>query len=324
LACQTVASSQRINFRCFYIYPLKNEKLFGKNQLLALKSWWHTVWHIRYAGNSIKFNLTQKTLFMHNIDRTVDEMEYAGEFEQYPGHSYETAQGEMFENEYGNEHEYAGENEGVYEDEGEFQGEEHEYDHEDEYSDHEVNEMELATELLSVNSEEELEEFLGGLFKRVKGLASKVLKSPAGNMLKGYLKTLAKKALPIAGSALGGIVGGPVGAALAGKATDMVGKALGLELEGLSPEDREFEIAKGYVRFANDAVRRVATDRRYRNQPRTAARNAMVNAARKHAPGFLSPHFYRRYRSVAGSRAGTEESGTWERQPDGTIVLYGL
>src|SRR5258708_3185257 len=127
---------------------------------------------------------------MHNIDRTVDEMEYAGEFEQYPGHSYETAQGEMSENEYGNEHEYAGENEGVYEDEGEFQGEEHEYDHEDEYSDHEVNEMELATELLSVNNEEELEEFLGGLFKRVKGLASKVLKSPAGDMLKGYLKSL--------------------------------------------------------------------------------------------------------------------------------------
>src|SRR5882724_3409873 len=106
---------------------------------------------------------------MHNIDRTVDEMEYAGEYGQLPG------QGEMFEDEYGNEREYAGENESVYEDEGEFQGEEHEYDHEDEYSDHEVNEMELATELLSVNNEEELEEFLGGLFKRVKGLASKVL-----------------------------------------------------------------------------------------------------------------------------------------------------
>src|SRR5262249_23036382 len=153
-------------------------------------------------------------------------------------------------------------------------------DHEGEYTDHEVNEMELATELLSVNSEEELEQFLGGLFKKVKGFASKVLKSPAGDMLKGYLKSLAKKALPAASSILGGAIGGPLGATLANKASDMVGKALGLELEGLSPEDREYEIAKGYVRFANDAIRRVATDRRYRNQPRTAARSAMVNAAR--------------------------------------------
>src|SRR5215467_13055805 len=142
---------------------------------------------------------------MHNIDRTVDE---------FPFNEYETAQGEMFENEYGNEHEYAGENEGVYEDEGEFLGEEHEYDHEGEYTDHEVNEMELATELLSVNNEEELEQFLGGLFKKVKGLAGKVLKSPAGDMLKGYLKTLAQKALPAASGALGGIIGGPIGATI--------------------------------------------------------------------------------------------------------------
>ncbi len=143
-------------------------------------------------------------------------------------------------------------------------------------------------------------------------------------MLKGYLKTLAKKALPAASGVLGGIVGGPLGATIAGKASDMVGKALGLELEGLSPEDKEYEIAKGYVRFANDAIRRVASDRRYRNQPRTAARSAMINAARRHAPGFLSPNFYNRYRNVAGSREGTESSGTWERQQDGSIVLYGL
>jgi hypothetical protein len=262
-----------------------------------------------------KIILTQKTLFMHNIDRTVDE---------FPMHGYETAQGEMFEDEYGSEHEYAGEDESVYEDEGEFQGEEHEYDHEDEYTDHEVNEMEMATELLSVNNEEELEQFLGGLFKKVKGLASKVLKSPAGDMLKGYLKTLAKKALPIASGALGGVVGGPIGAALAGKASDMVGKALGLELEGLSPEDKEYEIAKGYVRFANDAIRRVASDHRYRHQPRTAARTAMVNAARRHAPGFLSPRFYQNYRNAAGSGEGNQANGTWERQQDGSIVLYGL
>src|SRR5215831_6007195 len=263
---------------------------------------------------------------MHNIDRTVDEMQYAGEFgQQYPGHEH------MFEDEdeYGGEHEFEDENASVYEDEGGLPGEEHEfmgeYDHEEEEtSDHEVMEMEQATQLLSVNSEEELEEFLGGLFKKVKGLAGKVLKSPAGDLLKSYLKKMAQKALPAATSMLGGAIGGPVGAALAGKASDMVGKALGLELEGLSTEDKEFEIAKGYVRFANDAIRNATADPRFRHSPKTVARSAMVRAAKRYAPGFLSPRFYQHYRGYTGSRVTTTENGTWERQPDGSIILYGL
>jgi len=35
----------------------------------------------------------------------------------------------------------------------------------------------------------------------------------------------------------------------------MVGKALGLELEGLSLEDREFEGAKQFVKFAGETVK---------------------------------------------------------------------
>ena len=48
----------------------------------------------------------------------------------------------------------------------------------------------------------------------------------------------------MAGSALGGMVGGPLGAQLGGSLANMAGSALGLELEGLSNEDREFEAAK--------------------------------------------------------------------------------
>lgn len=59
----------------------------------------------------------------------------------------------------------------------------------------EAMEMELASELLGVTSEAELEQFLGGLFKKVGGF----FKSGIGKSLGGILKGIAKKALPIVG-----------------------------------------------------------------------------------------------------------------------------
>jgi hypothetical protein len=254
---------------------------------------------------------------MHNIDRTVDEMEFLDEFEQDFGNEFETDHETEFETDGEEEFE---ENE-FEEPQGEYTDEfEEEMEMEFE-SDNEVVETELATELLSVSNEEELEEFLGKLFRKVKRAAGKFIKSPTGNLLKNFLKGLARKVLPIAGTALGGIVGGPIGAGLAGKATQMVGKALGLELEGLSPEDKEFEVAKGYVRYAKDAINRAASDRNQRYSPKSVARSAMTNAARKYAPGFLSPGFADSFRRFP---AGRRIRGTWARRRDGAIVIHGL
>ena len=62
----------------------------------------------------------------------------------------------------------------------------------------EVEEMELAAELMAVSSEEELDQFLGKFFKRAwKGI--KKVARPLGGILKG----IAKKALPFVGGALG-------------------------------------------------------------------------------------------------------------------------
>ncbi|MBC7826262.1 MAG: hypothetical protein H7122_00845 [Chitinophagaceae bacterium] len=267
---------------------------------------------------------------MHNIDRTVDEMEFLDEFEQDFSNEfesdYETDQGGEFEEgEFEFESEFEdtqGENSDEFESDNEFESDmEMESDYELE-SDNEVIETELATQLLSVNNEDEMEEFLGKLFKKVKRAAGKFIQSPTGNLLRNYLKGLAKKTLPIASTALGGAIGGPLGAKVAGGASQMVGKALGLELEGLSPEDREFEIAKGYIRFAKDAINRAAADRNNRHSPGTAARSAMTKAAKRHAPGFLSPRFADHYRKHLRGRGRTR--GTWVRRRDGSVVLYGL
>ncbi len=196
---------------------------------------------------------------------------------------------EIFESDY----------ESSYEGEGEYAGEGEGYEAEAEWGAHgetggspfsQEQEMELAAELLSVSSEQELEQFLGSLISSVGKAAGKIINSPVGKALGGALKQAAKTALPIVGSAVGGYFGGPIGAQLGGKLASAGGQLFGLELEGLSNEDKEFEMSRRYVRFAGDATRRAARYPRSMH-PRRVARAALVAAARRHAPGFLRNGF---------------------------------
>ncbi len=191
----------------------------------------------------------------------------------------------------------------------------------------EAEEMELASELLSVNNEEELEQFLGGLIRKVASGASSFIKSPAGKMLGGLLKGVAKKALPLAGGALGGVIGGPLGAKIGSGLASAAGSALGLEAEyEMSGEDREFEGARTFIKLAADTVNRVA--QAPAGDPRQTAMQAATAAARRYAPGLLTQQGGgQRGRALSGpggvagasSRGG---SGRWVRQGR-KIVLYG-
>ena len=73
----------------------------------------------------------------------------------------------------------------------------------------EQEEIQLAHELLAVNNEQELEH-LGSSQARGEHRRP-IAKSPIGKAIGGALKGVAKKALPMAGTALG-LVGGPLGA----------------------------------------------------------------------------------------------------------------
>jgi hypothetical protein len=172
----------------------------------------------------------------------------------------------------------------------------------------ESEEMELAAELLEVRDEAELEQFLGDLIKKAGSAIGKVVKSPIGQAIGGVLKAAAKKALPLAGSALGGMVGGPLGAQLGGGLASMAGSALGLELEGLSGEDREFEAAKQFVRFAADTVKNAVAQPQ--SNPVAAAAAAIQQAAQVHAPGLLT----------SGASHGAT-SGHWVRQGANILVV---
>ncbi|PWU11964.1 MAG: hypothetical protein C5B51_01735 [Terriglobia bacterium] len=178
----------------------------------------------------------------------------------------------------------------------------------------EVEEMELASEFLGIQSEAELDQFLGDLVKRISRAARKAIQSPLGKHLGGLLKGAAKKFLPLAGKVVGGAFGGPVGAALGGRLAQGAGNLLGLELEGLSREDQEFEVARQFVRFANETVQRAAAAPP--NQPPDqVASAAAAAAARRHAPGLL--------RSSGGASFGHRRTGRWIRRGN-RIVLFGV
>jgi uncharacterized protein (DUF697 family) len=179
----------------------------------------------------------------------------------------------------------------------------------------EGEEMELAAELLEVTNEQELEQFLGDFIKKAGRAVGGIVKSPLVQSIGGVLKRAAKVALPIAGGALGTLVGGPIGTSIGSSLGSMAGNALGLELEGLSPEDREFEAARQFIRFAGETVRN-AMQAPPDLHPGSAAARAAEDAAREHAPGLLNGSFHQ-------SGAHRRHHGHWFRHGS-KIVLYGL
>ncbi|MGY3090369.1 hypothetical protein ACVWYF_003424 [Hymenobacter sp. UYAg731] len=280
---------------------------------------------------------------MHNIDRTLQEFETGaatnGEFEG----SYETSG----ENGYEMGQEYAqemGQEFGQ-----EFSGESFEVN----------SEEELAGQLLEVSNEQELNLFLGDLMSKAVGAASQLAKSPAGQGVGRYLIDFGKKTLPQlasqyggqAGAALGSRAGGALGSRLGpagaragqwagGKAGGYAGsaagnwagtqagnwladnaqKVFGLELEALSPESQELEIARSFVRFATDVTRRA--NRALRQNPGLSlgalGRQVLSASAPYHAPGLLNGAM----QQLSGP-ARRARSGTWERRGS-TLVLYDI
>jgi hypothetical protein len=182
----------------------------------------------------------------------------------------------------------------------------------------EADEMELAADLLEITDEAELDQFLGNLIKKAGRAVGKVVRSPVGQALGGMLKGVAKKALPIAGSALGNLVVPGAGGAIGGQLASAAGRIFGLELEGMSPEDQEFEVARRFVRFAGQATQN-ATQAPPNTPPAAIAQKAIAAAAQQHAPGLL-----RRggANGKVGSSKNRSQSGRWVRSGR-KIILYG-
>jgi hypothetical protein len=200
----------------------------------------------------------------------------------------------------------------------------------------ETENMELASEMLEVSSEAELEQFLGDLVAKAGRSLGQFVGSPQGQALVGVLRGAARQVLPTLGSAVGGYLGGDTGSKLGAQAASAAGRAFGLELEGLSNEDREFEVARRFVNFAGEAVRNLS-DNAVSPQFEAAsistavpagaslslaaaAQKAALAAAQTHAPGLQIPKA--KVSFMIGGRSGGK-TGRWVR--DGSkIILFGV
>jgi hypothetical protein len=185
----------------------------------------------------------------------------------------------------------------------------------------ETEQMELASEMLEITSEAELDRFLGRLIKGAGQAVGKFVSSPTGQAIGGILKGAAKQVLPTLGSAIGGHFGGEQGVQFGSQIASAASQLFGLELEGLSSEDQEFEVARRYVRFAGEALKN-AMLAPTSPDPRVAANAAAVAAARTHAPGLLQapPDVGL---AASTSRLPIGPSGRWIRRGN-KIVLYGI
>jgi hypothetical protein len=180
--------------------------------------------------------------------------------------------------------------------------------------------MELAAELLEVRDEQELDRFLGDVFKKIKTFAG----SAAGKAVGGFLKGALKKVLPIAGGVAGTFFGGPVGATIGSKLGSMAGNLFEMELEGLSQEDREFEAAKQFVRFASEAMKNAASAPG--GNPVAIARSAVAAAAQRYAPGLLNGSWSPPMSTISPmssqfAGAGRPRSGRWRRIGPNRIIV---
>jgi hypothetical protein len=241
---------------------------------------------------------------MHDVDRTLQEFEAVLDTEQD-----------------GFEFELLGEDEGEYE-QYEVADPEAVFD--------EIEEMELASELLATASEEELDQFFGKLIsKAVKGMRG-FARSPVGRALGGVMKNVAKVALPVAGAGIGSMLMPGAGSAAGGQLGAAAGRLMGLELEGLSAEDQELEVARRIVRVGGDAAREAAQNPQ-NDRPDNVANKVVVVSAKRHAPPLarvvirapLPAPGNGRAQQPAHPAAGEPRRGHWVRD-GGRIILFGV
>jgi hypothetical protein len=171
----------------------------------------------------------------------------------------------------------------------------------------EIREMEFATELLELRNEESLQHFVARIVRDVARAMKRSGYSTAAAALQGPLIALLLRAMR--GSRPTERLGeARVRSSLGDRLADINDHKLGLELEGLSDEDRQFATARQLVRFVADAAERALCT--LLADPDAAARAALFASARRYAPGLLAGHLQRHPLGLPrGPRSPTPATG---------------
>ena len=170
--------------------------------------------------------------------------------------------------------------------------------------------MAFGAGLLEVGNDAELDHFLANLVSFVGATAHHRVAAPLRTALLRVLGRAVRHVLPVAHA----------DAALATYTHDAqadskikAARIFGLELEGLSPEDKEFEIAQQFIRLASDTIRNAIDQSgpaRQAGSVQARAEAALQQAARHYAPGLLTV-----------DAAAPASGGRWQRQ-GGRITVF--
>lgn len=140
----------------------------------------------------------------------------------------------------------------------------------------ELDELELASAFLEASNGSQLGAVVNRLLRRGATLAGKPIDPQVAQLLGPRLAR--------AGHSVRNLLAPPAGRSDAGDTSEAMERITGAELEGLSPEDQEFETALAFVRFAMEAGRTAA--KAPATQPPAAIATAAARvAARRYAPG---------------------------------------
>jgi hypothetical protein len=193
----------------------------------------------------------------------------------------------------------------------------------------ETEELALAAEFLEIASEEELEEFLGNVLDLITDKAKSAGKAvragrktatgeAVASGIKATIPLFTVKALSSHPVTQPFAVGGGIAtrAILDGLDSLLKGKQ---ELEGLSGEDREFELARQFIRFIWQAIARAlaAPDR---VPPPAAAAAALTQAARAQVPA-IAPQVAQIFKSA--TPPGVTATGRWYRRGSDIVIDLG-
>jgi len=174
----------------------------------------------------------------------------------------------------------------------------------------EMQEMAFAAEILELRDERGLEALVGRVVGEVARALGQSRASPPAEAIRRLLTSVLKQSMPRAAAARSRAIIAPI---FGDRLAAIPGHSLGLELEGLSEEDRRFETARQLVRFVAGAAKRGLAASQL--EPGHAARAAAFAAARHHAPGMMAgrqPGSAVRFGSGFEDRAG---SGPFRLRP---------
>jgi uncharacterized protein (DUF697 family) len=174
-----------------------------------------------------------------------------------------------------------------------------------------------AAQLMEVSSEQELENFLGDIFSDAAKSVGGFISSPTGQALGGVLKSVAKQVLPAIGTGLGERYGGSAGGAIGGTLGQMAADAFEAE-----SGEQEWEASNTFVKLATDAAK-IAAQAPPNANPMTVAKQAVIEAAKVHAPELLKPNGPAAANGAApgGMAAGIPHQGRWVRHGKRIILL---